>query len=410
MTYPRQIPPAPLVTSQSLMTPSLDLSMSIFSDTGMGYPMSLASNSYTFGSVPPSNLFSATSYNAVLLHSQFPTLATVGRSPHNLPQVREARNGLSTVDQRPLRKAENALTLRPNGGINAMSSRAESKLPTGAPDVDFGTDVDSLMRAIQTKSKPKHHSQQQQQQLPTCRPIPPQHRTTQQESPTTGGFSRNDPGARKRYQCHLPTCAKSFFQKTHLEIHMRAHTGDKPFTHERRHTGERPYSCESCGKRFAQRGNVRAHRIVHEQGKPFLCKLEGCGKRFTQLGNLKSHQNKFHSESLRNLTLKFASMREGDPVTVKDKELWEYFATLYKNSNKGIKGRGKDRRISAIANSGSHTVKQERADRSGSSSASTNDGQPDVFDLDGSNVDGDSSVTSYSNDDQDFAFADRKMF
>jgi hypothetical protein len=34
-------------------------------------------------------------------------------------------------------------------------------------------------------------------------------------------------------------------------------------------------------------------------------------------------------------------------VTAQDKELWEYFASLYKNSNKGIKGRGKDRRISA---------------------------------------------------------------
>lgn len=31
-----------------------------------------------------------------------------------------------------------------------------------------------------------------------------------------------------------------------------------------------------------------------------------------------------------------------------DKELWEYFSTLYKNSNKGIKGRGKDRRIRSI--------------------------------------------------------------
>jgi uncharacterized Zn-finger protein len=34
---------------------------------------------------------------------------------------------------------------------------------------------------------------------------------------------------RKRYQCSMPGCHKSFFQKTHLEIHTRAHTGVKPF-------------------------------------------------------------------------------------------------------------------------------------------------------------------------------------
>ena len=33
-------------------------------------------------------------------------------------------------------------------------------------------------------------------------------------------------------------------------------------------------------------------------------------------------------------------------MSAADKELWQYFATLYKNSNKGIKGRGKDRKIS----------------------------------------------------------------
>jgi uncharacterized Zn-finger protein len=38
---------------------------------------------------------------------------------------------------------------------------------------------------------------------------------------------------------------------------------------------------------FAQRGNVRAHKIVHQQIKPFMCKLDDCGKQFTQLGNLK---------------------------------------------------------------------------------------------------------------------------
>ncbi|KAL9602134.1 MAG: hypothetical protein Q9179_002642 [Wetmoreana sp. 5 TL-2023] len=59
-----------------------------------------------------------------------------------------------------------------------------------------------------------------------------------------------------------------------------------------------------------------------------------------------SHQNRFHAATLQELNDKFASMREGDTVSATDKELWEYFATLYKHSNKGIKGRGKDRRIS----------------------------------------------------------------
>jgi hypothetical protein len=47
------------------------------------------------------------------------------------------------------------------------------------------------------------------------------------------------------------------------------------------------------------------------------------------------------------LTLKFASIRNGDTVSSADKELFQYFATLYKNSNKGIKGRGKDRKVAS---------------------------------------------------------------
>lgn len=62
-----------------------------------------------------------------------------------------------------------------------------------------------------------------------------------------------------------------------------------------------------------------------------------------------SHQNKFHAASLKQLTQKFAAMREGDLVTPADRELFEYFATLYKNSNKGIKGRGKDRKIAGTS-------------------------------------------------------------
>ena len=89
-----------------------------------------------------------------------------------------------------------------------------------------------------------------------------------------------------------------------------------------------------------------------------------------------SHQNKFHSGTLRYLTQKFATIREGDPVTYQDKEMWEYFASLYKNSNKGIKGRGKDRRIWTVPSSNastssysSHAASLSHDDRSSRSSS-----------------------------------------
>jgi hypothetical protein len=70
------------------------------------------------------------------------------------------------------------------------------------------------------------------------------------------------------------------------------------------------------------------------------------------LSCLQSHQNKFHIATIRALTAKFASIKDGDIVHAADKELWEYFAGLYKNSNKGIKGRGKDRKVIIGAGAG----------------------------------------------------------
>lgn len=41
--------------------------------------------------------------------------------------------------------------------------------------------------------------------------------------------ARTHSKSKKKYHCSMPDCNKSFYQKTHLEIHTRAHTGIKPF-------------------------------------------------------------------------------------------------------------------------------------------------------------------------------------
>ena len=60
---------------------------------------------------------------------------------------------------------------------------------------------------------------------------------------------------------------------------------------------------------------------------------------------LQCHQNKFHLGILKHLTQLFASMPAGRSISPEEDELLQYFANLYKNANKGIKGRGKERKI-----------------------------------------------------------------
>ncbi|PYH98916.1 hypothetical protein BO71DRAFT_370324 [Aspergillus ellipticus CBS 707.79] len=304
-----------------------------------------------------------------------------------IPDIRPAKNAVNRVARDPLTKIEhNSGSQQPSGAQQPRSGGAALGKSPCANDVEFSTEVDILMKAIQAKAVAQPSGLQclpPLQQLThggsNCFPsqtysIPvPNSRST-----VTVEDAPSRSGKKRKYACTLPHCGKSFAQKTHLDIHMRAHTGDKPFvckelscgqrfsqlgnlkTHQRRHTGEKPFSCDICQKRFAQRGNVRAHKITHQHAKPFTCLLDECGKQFTQLGNLKSHQNKFHATTLKTLTLKFSQVTEGEHMNPQDRKLWEYFATLYKNSNKGIKGRGKDRRISPTSRSDPGTEVRRR--------------------------------------------------
>ena len=231
------------------------------------------------------------------------------------------------------------------------SSTQESESESTANEEETLNEVDALMRAIQARTSPCDMTMGLADDCD---------RKSEDEK------NVEDAPREKQYQCDLGSCVKAFTQKTHLEIHKRAHSGSKPYlclhegcgqrfsqignlkTHQRRHSGERPFACATCGRKFAQSGNMRAHQVVHKGVKPYVCKLDDCGKRFTQLGNMKAHQNRFHWETIRDLTVRFANLQDEGSVSQADRELWEYFSTHYKHSNKGIKGRGKDRRVSAI--------------------------------------------------------------
>ncbi|KAF7126175.1 hypothetical protein CNMCM5793_002597 [Aspergillus hiratsukae] len=310
------------------------------------------------------------------LNSQPVRLSSEPPTVQQIPDIRPAKNAISRIVREPLAKLEQSLPSQPVAAAQPPATGASQENGPGSAETDFSTEVDILMKTIQAKAVTQHPGLQS---LPSLQQLT--HGGENGFSQTyamTASTSRcnmaveelaSRPGKKRKYICRLPNCRKSFAQKTHLDIHMRAHTGDKPFvckepscgqrfsqlgnlkTHERRHTGEKPFQCDICQKRFAQRGNVRAHKITHQHAKPFTCLLDDCGKQFTQLGNLKSHQNKFHANTLRNLTLKFSQMSEAQLMNPQDRQLWEYFATLYKNSNKGIKGRGKDRRISPTSKS-----------------------------------------------------------
>lgn len=177
---------------------------------------------------------------------------------------------------------------------------------------------------------------------------------------SSGAVPGND--AKHRYQCNFLGCNKSFRQRMHLETHKRSHTGERPFmcpypgcskafsqrsnlrTHTRSHSGERPFSCEVCGRRFTQRGNLKNHQKLHGETRQFACKLDGCTKTFNQLGNLKAHHNSAHAKTVADFTMHLQEASSMPKLSDEEQEMFVYFCNLYRNANRGIKGRGKGTR------------------------------------------------------------------